>query len=128
DDVIAEAVDFLDWLVDDNFVFLGYREYRIVDTDRGPGLAVDPDTGLGILDDPEASHTREPVPLEDLPEEVVNRYREGGLLVISKTNRLSTVHRRARMDYVGVRTLSPEGETVGELRLIGLFTSKAYME
>ena len=32
------------------------------------------------------------------------------------------------MDYVGVRIVSPEGQVVGEARLIGLFTSKAYME
>ena len=32
------------------------------------------------------------------------------------------------MDYVGVRIISPEGQVVGEARLIGLFTSKAYME
>ena len=32
------------------------------------------------------------------------------------------------MDYVGVRVVSPEGVIVGEARLVGLFTSKAYME
>ena len=32
------------------------------------------------------------------------------------------------MDYIGVRIVNPEGEIVGEARLIGLFTSKAYME
>src|SRR5690606_24413732 len=68
------------------------------------------------------------VPFSSLPDEVVARYRQGGLLVISKTNSLSTVHRRARMDYIGIRRVGPNGETVGEMRLLGLFTSKAYME
>src|SRR5690606_11993258 len=128
DDEVAEAVAFLQWLTEDNFVFLGYREYQVVDTPRGPGLVVVPDSGLGILSDPSKSKVCEPVPFSELPEEVVARYREGGLLVISKTNSLSTVHRRARMDYIGVRRLGPNGETVGEVRLLGLFTSKAYME
>ena len=49
-------------------------------------------------------------------------------MVFSKTNSYSTVHRRARMDYTGVRIVNAEGEIQGEARLIGLFTSKAYME
>lgn len=128
DDEVAEAVAFLQWLTEDNFVFLGYREYEVVDTPDGPGLVVVPESGLGILSDPAKSKTREPVPFSSLPDEVVARYRQGGLLVISKTNSLSTVHRRARMDYIGIRRVGPNGETVGEMRLLGLFTSKAYME
>ena len=52
----------------------------------------------------------------------------GPSLIISKTNAESPVHRRARMDYIGVKKLSPEGEVVGEHRFLGLFTSKAYSE
>ena len=32
------------------------------------------------------------------------------------------------MDYIGVKRVDAGGDVVGELRLIGLFTSKAYME
>jgi glutamate dehydrogenase len=32
------------------------------------------------------------------------------------------------MDYIGVRRVSPDGRIVGEARMVGLFTSKAYME
>ena len=53
---------------------------------------------------------------------------EGDLLIVSKTNRLSRVHRRVRMDYVGVRRISAQGEIVGEARMLGLFTTKAYAE
>ena len=51
---------------------------------------------------------------------------EGDLLIVSKTNRLSRVHRHVRMDYIGVRRISPDGEIVGEARMLGLFTTKAY--
>src|SRR5207247_10714976 len=56
------------------------------------------------------------------------RIEDGDLLIYSKTNSYASVHRRARMDYIGVRKVSPDGTIVGEARLIGLFTSKAYME
>jgi glutamate dehydrogenase len=32
------------------------------------------------------------------------------------------------MDYIGVKTVAADGTVAGELRLLGLFTSKAYME
>ena len=41
---------------------------------------------------------------------------------------MSPVHRRARMDYVGVRRVGPDGATTGESRMLGLFTTKAYVE
>jgi glutamate dehydrogenase len=125
---IGEAVAFLQWLRDQNFVFLGYREYHLVDTAEGRAVQADAESGLGILADPARSKVIEPVLLSDLRPEVAARYERGDLLVITKTNRLSTVHRRVKLDYIGVRMIGPTGATVGEARLLGLFTSKAFME
>ena len=127
-DEIDEAVAFLEWLADDNFVFLGYREYRIDQGPQGKVIQCVPDSGLGILSDHRRSSLCEPKPFSSLTPQVAERYEQGDLLVISKTNRMSTVHRRARMDYIGVRIVDENGFTVGEARLLGLLTSKAYME
>ncbi len=124
---IDDAVEFLRWLLDDHFVFLGYREYRIDATPEGPALALVPDSGLGILSDDRFSALREPVLMSEMPAHRRARYEEGFLLVVSKTNRTSTVHRRSRMDYVGLRVIGPDGEVAGEARMLGLFTSRAYM-
>jgi glutamate dehydrogenase len=122
---ISETVDFLNWLLDDNFVFLGYREYAV--TDEGDGVAVKavPATGLGILSG--AGSEPRSLLLKDLPPHLANRYTGGDLLVITKTNRHATVHRDARMDYVGIRRIDHEGVMISELRMLGLFTSKAYL-
>lgn len=128
DSEIEEAVAFLEWLRADNFVFLGYREYRQEDTPRGRAVAVVPGSGVGILGSDERSGVSRPVLLSDLRPELAARHESGDLLVLTKTNRLSPVHRRVKMDYVGVRLFAPDGRTGGEARLIGLFTSKAYME
>ena len=53
---------------------------------------------------------------------------EGELLIVDKANARAPVHRPERMDYVGVRRVTPEGEMAGESRLLGLFTTKAYDE
>ena len=126
-DEVEEAVAFLRWLLDDNFVFLGFREYRIVAGSEGRSLQVVPKSGLGILSVTDGSRFAQPVPLRDLPPNQLERYLSGHLLVVSKTNRTATVHRRARMDYIGVRRMDADGRVAGEVRLIGLFTTKAFM-
>ena len=127
DHEVSEAAAFLQWLKDLNFVFLGYREYSIGKENGKPSLAVVSGSGLGILSDTDESKYASPVPIADLPENLQERYAEGFLLVVAKTNRISTVHRPARMDYVGIRMIGPGGEVVGEARMVGLFTSRAYM-
>ncbi|GMQ92807.1 MAG: NAD-glutamate dehydrogenase [Acidimicrobiia bacterium] len=122
---ISETVAFLEWLLEDNFVFLGYRQYNIEDQGKGPSILADVSTGLGILRDPKSEPKA--VPLADLPPHLQERYVAGDLMVISKTNRHSSVHRDARMDYVGVRRIGADGSMVAELRLLGLYTSKAYL-
>jgi len=124
DDEVDETVAFLEWLLADHFIFLGYREYKIADD----ALSVVPGTGLGLLADEASSAFARPRPLAELPDDLRERVLEGDLLIVSKTNRLSTVHRRVRMDYVGVRKIAHDGRVAGESRMLGLFTSKAYAE
>jgi len=125
---VSETVDFLNWLLQLNFVMLGYREYELLDTPRGRAIRTVPGSGLGILSDVSRSTFAEVTLLSSLDPDLRRRIEDGDLLVFSKTNAYSTVHRRARMDYIGVRKVTGDGEIVGEARLIGLFTSKAYME
>ncbi|NND02469.1 MAG: NAD-glutamate dehydrogenase, partial [Acidimicrobiia bacterium] len=124
---VGEAINFLEWLLDDNFVFLGYREYQITDNDGEREVSVSPGSGLGVLRADEDSAFAKAVPLSELRTSLRERYESGDLLVITKTNSTSRVHRRAKMDYIGVRHVAPDGSVIGEARLIGLFTTKAYM-
>ena len=125
---VSGTVDFLDWLLQLNFVLLGYREYDLLDLPEGRAIKATEGSGLGILSDVSRSTFADVTALDSLPSYIRQRIEDGDLLVISKTKAYSTVHRRARMDYVGVRKVSPDGRITGEARLIGLFTSKAYME
>jgi glutamate dehydrogenase len=125
---IDEAVAFLEWLRDENLVLLGYREYAIVGAKDERSVEVVPGSGLGILRDEASSGFARATRLADLSPTMRQRVEGGDLLAVSKTNRASTVHRRARMDYIGVKRVGADGSVTGELRLLGLFTSKAYME
>ncbi|MEA2169061.1 MAG: glutamate dehydrogenase [Solirubrobacteraceae bacterium] len=119
-DEVNESIAFLRWLLDGTFTFLGYREYEVVDDT----LSVVPGTGLGLLNDIASSTVADGVPVAEMRASTQRWIREGDLLTVAKTNALSPVRRRARMDYIGVRF--EEGGKVGECRLVGLFTRKAY--
>jgi glutamate dehydrogenase len=124
----ADLEAFLRWLTEDNFVFLGYRAYEITRDDGEATLRVVKGSGLGILRREEESAWAGGVALADVAEEIRRRLLEAPALITSKTNAESTVHRRARMDYIGVKRYTDDGDIAGEFRFLGLFTSKAYAE
>jgi glutamate dehydrogenase len=123
---LHEDAQLLRWLAQGNFVFLGYREYAIEGEDDASVISVRPGSGLGILRDASTSAYQHAVPVSRMDEDLRSRLLGGPVLTVSKTNRESKVHRRARMDYVGVKTLDAQGRIRGERRLLGLFTSQAY--
>ncbi len=126
---VDEVTAFLQWLKDGGFVFLGYRGYEFRTDAEGRRLAgVERGSGLGILRRESDSSAWVPKALEEFPADLRARALLGPLLIVSKANSESHVHRRARMDYVGIKRLDAAGEVVGEHRFLGLFTWKAYSE
>jgi glutamate dehydrogenase len=121
----AEAIDFLAWLEDDNFTFLGYREYRFGGGEEG-GLDIVESSGLGILRDPDYTVFDGLRHFATLPPDVRQFLREPRLLLISKSNRRSAVHRPVHMDVVSIKSFDAAGQAVGERLFVGLFTSLAY--
>jgi glutamate dehydrogenase len=119
-DEAHRARELLAWLIDHHFTFLGYREYELVETDGSASYVPVAGTGLGMLrsdrDAPGAFHAL-PLPYEDQD-----------LMVITKDNYKSRVHRPAYLDYLGFRQFDRWGRVTGERRFIGLFASSAYSE
>jgi glutamate dehydrogenase len=124
---LEEYASFIDWLLDENFVFLGYREYRILEHQGEPALQLTPGSGLGILRKTDDSGYREPVALRDIPDGLRERVFGAKIVIVTKSNAESTVHRAARMDYIGVKQLGDGWQVQGERRFLGLLTSKAHM-
>jgi glutamate dehydrogenase len=120
---VAEFGHLLRWLADDNFTFLGYREYDLVRTEEGTSLRPVPGTGLGIL-----RHTRQGRDsLRKLSSQIAARAQDPGeRLVLAKANSRSTVYRASYLDYVSVKRLGPDGVVTGELRFLGLYTHAAH--
>jgi glutamate dehydrogenase len=121
---ISEAKAFLEWIHDNHFTFLGYREYDLVTEDGEDVLRIVPGSGCGILR--EASQTSVSHSFSVLPPEVRKLARARQLLIITKANSRATVHRPAYIDYLGVKRFDASGEVKGERRFLGLYTSAAY--
>ncbi len=121
---LDEGMEFLQWLHDDHFVFLGYREYEL-HGNGAHGFKVISGTGLGILRDSIASTTKgEHTNL--LPDGVYKYLMKGSPLLITKATTRSTVHRPVFMDYIGVKQYDGHGNMCGEKRFLGLYSSSAY--
>jgi len=123
---LTESVQFLKWLLDDNFTLLGMRAYAFVGGERHGNLEPVPDSGLGILRDKNIYVLRRGDELVHMTPEVRQFFLAPEPLIVTKANVRSMVHRRVHMDYIGVKIFSESGEITGELRIVGLFTSTAY--
>jgi glutamate dehydrogenase len=123
-----EAVAFLKWLEAGNITLLGMREYRLDGDMRTGTLAATDAVGLGLLQDPQVLVLRRGSEFVTLTPEIRDFYLQPDPLIITKANVRSRVHRRAHMDYIGVKTYRADGTLAGELRIVGLFTSQAYVK
>ena len=122
---VKEASEFLRWLADENFTFLGYREYEVAQAEGDEVLRPIESSGLGILHGRERSvapRSLRTLVAHDLPQS--GAY---DAIILTKTNARSHVHRAGNMDYVGVLKFDANGKPVSEQRFLGLFTSNAYM-
>jgi glutamate dehydrogenase len=115
-----EAKAFLRWLGQDSFTFLGYREYDVVAEGGKAGLRAIVDSGLGLLRGTPAT------PFKALSPKAYALAIAPHVLVVTKANSRSTVHRPAYLDYIGVRRFGPDGRVTGERRFLGLYTPGTY--
>ena len=118
-----ESVEFLRWLIRNHFTFLGYREYSF--KANGASIRAVPDSGLGILSKRRGKnqdHRFDRIP-PAMRQSAISR---AGLLTITKSDTLATIHRPVYLDYIGITRFSRTGKIKGERRIYGLYTSYAY--
>ena len=121
---VTEAREFLRWLDDGNFVFLGHRRYTFETRDGKDYLIPQPESGQGILSSirPESLDRGH----QPLSHEFSDYARTKDLIIITKANSRSAVHRSVPMDRIGIKRYDASGNLVAEDRFLGLFTSAAY--
>jgi glutamate dehydrogenase len=119
----TETVEFLNWLASDHFTLMGYRSYSVEEVKGDTALVADVKSSLGLMKNSNGTKQR-----------LVSRLNESGrniafgnnLLILTKTNSKSRVHRPAHLDYIGIKRFDDKGQVIGEERFVGLFGSAFY--
>ncbi len=118
-----DTVDFLSWVVANNFTLMGYRSYDVKAVKGDISLEANYDSSLGLMKNSTNVKSR-------LVSSLSETGREAALgeshLILTKTNARSRVHRPAQLDYIGVKRFDQKGKVIGEERFIGLFGSAYY--
>ena len=128
-----EARAFLEWCADDKLLLLGYRQHDLVAENGGESLRVVAGSGLGVLREG-ASRAGAGVGgksesfAELTPQARKLAHESLPIVIVTKANARSTVHRPGYTDYVGIKRYDDKGAVIGEHRFLGLLTSSAYAE
>ncbi len=122
----SEIAEFLRWLTQGNFVFLGYTAYVApLGGDRPAGeLKRSVDGGLGLLR--RVDHPRFGRCLANIPGGLAELGRLPSALTLVKADGRSTVHRPAYLDFIGVCHHDAAGNIVGEHVFVGLYAAHVY--
>ncbi len=119
---LDETLEYLEWLKDDNFLFIGFRYYELQNNPDTINLHIREGSGLGTFRE-ELRHN----PLNQLLSPyLAAKLQEPELLVITKSSSRSSIQRPAHLDYLGIKQFNDRGDVIGEWRFFGLFSSKAY--
>ncbi|NBX85416.1 MAG: NAD-glutamate dehydrogenase [Gammaproteobacteria bacterium] len=121
---ILESQEFLKWLENHHFTFLGVCDYEMVKEGHHQVLKPIRGTGYGILS--EGRSEVQSIQLSKLPSEAQKLFLSSQILIVAKSDLKSKVHRETCIDYIGIKQFNDKGEVVGERRVYGLFTSAAY--
>lgn len=120
---LAEAHRFLTWLAKDNFTLMGYRCYSLEAVEGDYEIKQVTDSSLGLLRNSVSKQGRL---ISSLPERARDITFNNRLLLLTKTNSKSRVHRPAHSDYIGIKRFDKNGKVIGEHRFIGLYSSSFY--
>ncbi|HCP44846.1 MAG TPA: hypothetical protein DIU15_02280, partial [Deltaproteobacteria bacterium] len=119
---VAVAQKFFHWLVDDNFVFLGYEEFQDEDTATGALTPLeDSHLGLSRLLESESS-----APTKTFPESAEGWLAGDELIFLGKGQHDTGIHRPGMTDHIAVRIPQESGTRVA--LFTGLYTHKAIRE
>jgi glutamate dehydrogenase len=120
-----KLTSFLQWLSEDNYIFLGYRYDHVRCEDGVWQVELDRTSVLGLLRDTERALFRKALSGEQVPAPVRSRLENDRLVFFDKSRSESTIHRKGRLDCVSIKVLDQDGQVEGFGRFIGLLTHNA---
>ena len=112
--------NLLGWLQQENFTFLGYREYQLENSKQPNKLVGLENSELGIIK--ENKHV-------DLLDDVSDFSQlTSEALIFAKSSARSRIHRPAYPELVILNQYDAKGNVTGQHRFLGLFTAKVFRQ
>ena len=120
---LSEAIDFLDWLKSDAFIFLGFKEYSLKESGDKIVFSSKKTDNFGICS------SSCPDDLTSIDKDIYRQENlDNNFIEISKCWEKSPIHRDVHFDNIRVKKYDNKGNVIGEFRFIGLFTSIAFYQ
>ncbi len=119
---VAECSEFLRWLLNDNFTFLGYELLNVIAGGKGKGIALKSESCHGMFIGDAYTEYSQRLSRHCVDSDPL------GPLSFSKSPVRSSVHRPAYPDCILVRFTDAKGKLLREARILGLYTSPVYTE
>jgi len=121
---LGESTEFISWLIENHFTFLGYERYEIKRSGQHHLMTLQEDSVLGV-----SRHKTEIKPVtrfDELAEGTAELILRQQLCSFAKSSIRSKIHRPAYYDYVLIKEFDEQGEVETEHRFTGLYTSSVY--
>ncbi|MBM0490533.1 NAD-glutamate dehydrogenase [Aeromonas jandaei] len=120
---VNSCIAFLKWVAAHNFTLMGYRRYDVKAVEGDHEILPQASSSLGLMKN---SIKDEGQRLGNMPASARHAALSQDLLILTKSNSKSRVHRPAYVDYIGIKRFDEHGKVVGEDRFIGLYASSIY--
>lgn len=121
---LKESTEFIEWLLNNHFTFLGYEQYKINYLKQGAEVELQTDSTLGISKF--KTGLKGKVKLSSLPKGTVDHILKKQICSFAKSETRSKVHRSVHLDYVLLKEFDSKGKVITEHRFVGLYTSSVY--
>ncbi|HET7293194.1 MAG TPA: NAD-glutamate dehydrogenase domain-containing protein [Vicinamibacteria bacterium] len=122
---VESSRSFLDWLLDDNYVFQGTVKYRI-GADGQPERI--PETATGVFQDPALLPVVFPGLVEEVESHLVPGPEDRRIIDIDYCNNASAIYHLEPIDDVVVREWGPDGTLQGAMLLMGRLAKGAFTQ
>ena len=122
-DDVQEVQEFLQWIYDNNFTFLGFQNLKFVGKGRELKVVAEKSLSLGIMRNMGAPGIGL---MHKMPDSALGFLTKPSLLLVTKTDARATIHRAVNMDVIGIKKIDSRRRVRGLWFFVGLFTSAAY--
>lgn len=126
EDEAKEINEFLSWLQDKGFIFLGFQEFSYKKTKSKYSLNPIDKTALGIFNAKYEEY--KPRVANSDHDNIIDFIKKPFTLEILKSSYRSKIHRIVNAERIRIQKFDKNNNAIGEYRIIGLFTSAAYCQ